>query len=300
MRSIPKIATSLALLALVVSACDKSPRGPRFRAAGATEPRRGGVLRYSLIDTVRSLDPAIGYDEYSINILHNLFDTLIGYQAATGPGTGLELVPQLAESWTVSPDGTTYSFSLREGVTFSDGQPLVAGDVAYGLERVLAMSSSPFSQFLAGVKGSQAVIDHEAEHATGIRVLDQRRLEIELSEADASFPYVLAMPFATPQKRSHVEAAGDNIRRQPLGTGAFRLVRWSEGDVIELARNERYWNPAIPYLDGLHMYEAVARDSGFLRFEAAELETVDRPSAPDFLFVAQSEAEALTCSTCRA
>ena len=127
------------ILTAIVSlaACSAPDRGPRYREYGNTEPRRGGTLTFSNYTNVRTLDPAIAYDENSTYCLHYLYDTLVSY-----PPGGVELVPQLAASWTISPDGLTYTFTLRDA-KFSDGSPVRAADFAFAWKRVLRTADSP-------------------------------------------------------------------------------------------------------------------------------------------------------------
>src|SRR5687768_6682946 len=96
-----------ALVAMAIAACS-GDRGPRYRPAGNGTPRDGGTLRYATPYNVRTLDPAIAYDEVSTPVTHAMFDTLVDYASST-TGNGLELVPRLAERWTVSPDGLVYT-----------------------------------------------------------------------------------------------------------------------------------------------------------------------------------------------
>lgn len=282
----------LACLLAAAGSCAPENRAPppRIFGAGQTTPQGGGVLRFAVVDDVRNLDPAIGYDEFSIVAEHFLFDTLLGYGSPTADDA-LELRPQLAERWEVSPDGRRYTFTLREGVTFSDGQPLLAEDFVYAIDRCLDPSvGSPAQQFFTGIVGAEQRLEGKATHTAGLRARDARTLEIELVEPDASFPMVLAMKFATPQKRSHVEAVGEQIRRLPLGTGPFVLVSWKEGDSLTFARNPRYWRKDIPYLDGIVMYLLVPRDVAVLKFLRGELDTVDRLSSDEYLRFAQTPA----------
>ena len=115
----------LLLMAAVVGsllACavplDPPPAGP---ATGEGPPHTGGVLRLSSAADVAQLDPAKGYDETSWLFEQMLFDTLVGYDEGT------RIVPQLAASWKVSPDGRRYTFQLRQGVRFNTGRPCTAG-----------------------------------------------------------------------------------------------------------------------------------------------------------------------------
>jgi oligopeptide transport system substrate-binding protein len=291
MPSTRAIVASLALAALA-AACNPPGGDPEFAAAGSPTPRRGGVLRFAAYQPVRTLDPAIGYDEISFYATHSLFDTLLGYAAAdrNDPRAGLALEPHLAESWSVSDDGKTYRFVLREGITYSDGQPVVAGDFEYALERVLRTPASPFGGFLIDVEGAREVTEGKSQDCTGIVADDDRHLTVRLTRPYPAFKYIVAMAFATPQKKDWVEASGDQLRRRPLGTGPFVLDSWSEGERLVLRRNERYWNPAVPHLDGVVMLENIPRQLGFLMFQRGEIDTADRPPAPEYLRLAQSEA----------
>ncbi len=287
MRSIPKTSASLLVAAVALAAC-RGDRGPEFVPAGATEPQRGGVLVYSVVDGLRTLDPLIAYDEYTFGALHHMLDTLVGYEPAFGPDEGNELVPQLASSWEISDDARTYTFHLRHGVTYWDGSPMVAGDFVYALERCLTHESSPFAQFIMGIDGAKALSEGKATSLAGARAVDDHTLVIELTEPDASFLYVLAMPFAAPQRREFIESLSkQQLRTTLLGTGPFKMKKWDEGTRLVLERNDRYWDPALPYLDGIVLYESIKRDTGFLKFQAGELMTVDRLSSADFIYVAE-------------
>ena len=98
----------------------------------ADEPRNGGSLTIAFKDDVATLDPAIGYDWQNWALIKSVFNTLMDYE----PGT-TKLRPMLAESYTVSQDGLTYTFKLRPGVTFHNGRALTADDLVYSLERTV-------------------------------------------------------------------------------------------------------------------------------------------------------------------
>jgi peptide/nickel transport system substrate-binding protein len=257
-----------------LGACN-GDRGPRFRPAGNATPRDGGTLRYATNYNVRTLDPAIAYDDLSTPAIHPLFDTLVDYDSSV-TGTGLTLVPRLAERVTVSPDDLVYTFELRKGVTFSDGTPLVAGDFVYSLERVRAMTDSPFSTFLADVDQIWAQSPSE--------------LVIRLSRPNAAFLYVMTMPFTTPLLQKHVERVGAEIRSRPLGTGPYVLASWDEGRRLELRRNPRYYDPTRAHLDALVLLENVPRDTQLMMFERGELDTAERLSPPDQLWLLSQPA----------
>lgn len=281
-----RVAAVLAALFAQVS-CDSLDRRPAFRRSSDASPRNGGRLRIATKDQIRTLDPAISYDEVSTYAVHALFDTLVDYSPAVrGDETsGLTIEPHLAAAWTVSSDGREYRFALRAGVAYADGTPIVAGDFVYSLERVLRTADSPFGAFLIDVDGAQAVLDHNRDHCTGITAPSDRELVIHLHRPNAAFLHVLTMSFTTPQRADHVAAAGEQLRRQPLGQGPFTLERWDEGRRLVLRRNPHYWDAAHIYLDAIELVENVPRDIEFLMFERGELDSAERPAAPDYLWL---------------
>ena len=267
-------------------ACRDGGRGPTLKAHGHSEPQHGGILRFSVPTGVATLDPAVGYDEIAFYAIHHVHDTLLGH-GTSAAGQGSQLVPQLAESWSVSPDGTVYSFVLRPGLRYSDGRPCVSGDFKYAGERALTLPKGPFGQYFRNVVGATDLMAGKASELEGVRVFDDRHFEVRLVEPDSAFPMILAMMFTTPMSRAHVEEVGSDIRRKPLGTGPFALVRWSEGTELVFARNPYYWDRPLPYLDGMVMYTSVPRETAFLKFEAGELDTVARLSSADYLWLAE-------------
>jgi oligopeptide transport system substrate-binding protein len=277
----PFAAAALALAA----ACSPADHGPRFRAAGASRPRDGGTLRFASFGPIRTLDPSVGYDEISYFLVHPLFDTLVDF----APG-GLDLVPRLAASWQISDGGLVYAFELRPGIAFADGTPIVAAHFKYGLERALTTPESQLGEYLADVVGAHELTEGKAADCAGIIADGDHRLVIRLARINPAFLDILAMPFTTPQRREHVQRAGDQLRRQPDATGPFELAAWDEGDRIVLRRNPHYHDPARVHLDGIVMHENIPRDTQFQMFERGELDTAEKLAAPDYLFVMSEPA----------
>lgn len=271
-------------IAVALAACSPTDRGPRFRRAGATTPRAGGTLRFSIMMQVRTLDPTIGYDEMTSLATHPLFDTLVDFSPS-----GLDIIPRLAERWEVSGDGLVYAFELRPGIAFSDGAPITAAHFKYSLERALTTPDSPFTEFLGDVVGASELVDHKATECTGI-IADGRRLVIKLARINPTLLAILTMPFATPQRAEHVAAAGDQLRRRPDATGPFELASWDEGNRLVLRRNPHYFDPGRAHLDAIELVENVPRDTQFEMFERGDLDTAEKLAAPDYLFVMSEPA----------
>jgi peptide/nickel transport system substrate-binding protein len=268
---------------------DRAPP-PRWHGAGLPGPRRGGTLTLSIVDEVRTLDPAIAYDEYSAIPEHLLYETLLDYAPAAAADP-LALEPALAESYTVSPDGLSYSFNLRPDLAYHDGEPIVAEDFVYALERVLdPRTASPGRQYYLGIAGAEAFAGRRAEHVSGLRALDARHLEIRLEAPDTVFPLLLTLPFSTPLKPSWVAARGDRMVDTPLASGPFRLAELRPSERLVLVRNPRYWNPQLPYLDRIVVTMGVPRTRAALELLAGELDAVDRLNADDYLRFAATPA----------
>lgn len=245
-----------ALAALAVLAC------------GSAFAQQGGSAVVSFQDDVATLDPAIGYDWQNWSIIKSIFDGLMDYT----PGT-TELVPHLAESFTVSEDGRTYVFTLRQGVKFHNGRELVADDVKYTLERTLnPATQSPGQGFYLTIEGAEEFVDGAATEVSGIVVLDDRTVQFTTSEPDASFLHKLGLNFAHIVPREAVEAAAGDFGHQPVGTGGFKLKEWVLGQRIVLERNPDYFEAGLPYLDELTFQVGVDQNVAFLRLQRGEVD----------------------------
>jgi ABC-type transport system substrate-binding protein len=281
----------LAVLLATLLACggEGAPDLPApGRGAGLPGPRSGGTLRISLVEDVQTLDPAIAYNEMSYQVQHFLFDTLVAFAPAESADP-LEIVPQLAESWTVSADLLTYTFTLREGLKYGDGSPIVADDFIVSFERVLDPTLS------SGGMGLYKVIEGGAERnagttdkVSGLRALDDRHLEIRLSRPDSSFIFLLPMKFITPVPRRWAAKHGNRLREHVLASGPFRLVEWREGSLLRLERNPYYWKKGTPYLDAVTIDLAVPRDVNVLRLLSGEYDAVDRLSPDKYIQLMKS------------
>jgi peptide/nickel transport system substrate-binding protein len=139
------------------------------------------------------------------------------------------VVPGLAESWEISADGLTYTFTLRDGVTFHDGTVMDAEDVKFSLDRARAEDSTNAQKALyAGI--------------TDVTVVDPLTVQLTLGEPNGNMLFNLAWGDAVIVAPESIET----IKTAPVGTGAFKFVNWVQGDKIDIARNPDYWGtPAL-------------------------------------------------------
>jgi len=229
---------------------------------------RGNSMIVTFKDDVSTLDPAIGYDWQNWSIIKSIFDGLMDYV----PGT-TKLVPHLAESFTVSPNGKTYTFKLRRGVKFHNGREVTAGDVKYSLERTLnPKTQSPGAGFFGDIAGSKEFADGKANGVSGISVVDPYTVAFTLSKPNAAFLHILALNFAHVVPREEVEKAGADFGHKPVGTGAFKVKEWVLGQRLVLARNPDYFIKGRPYLDEIVFQVGVEPNVAFLKLQRGEVD----------------------------
>ena len=244
--------------------------------------RSGGTLRASWADPP-TLDPALVTDSTSYGIVIEVFSGLMKIDVDG------QVVNDLAESFTVSDDGKTYRFKLRDGLEFSDGSPVTASDFKWSWERAaLPDTESPIvEEFLGDIIGISDIIDGGATAASGIQVIDEQTLEVRI---DAPKPYFIAKltyPITFVVSRDNVERGGDSWTDSPVGTGPFVLDDYTIGVQIVLARNDYYWGE-LAHLDTVRL--TLAGGSRMAQYEndeiditgvsLADLERVRNPDEP--------------------
>ncbi|MEX0810055.1 MAG: ABC transporter substrate-binding protein [Dongiaceae bacterium] len=219
--------------------------GAMSGSAFAETPKQGGSMIVSYKEDITTLDPAIGYDWQNPSMMQALFDGLMDYE----PGT-TTLTPDLAESYDVSPDGLSYTFNLRKGVTFHNGREFTSADVKYTLERLAnPLTQSPGQSYFSQIVGFEDFVAGTSTELTGVKTPDPYTVVIEMSQPTAYFLNVLAMHFGSIVPQEEVEKWGEDFGHHPVGTGAFKLTEWSLGRRIVFQRNGEYFKPGVPYLD---------------------------------------------------
>lgn len=284
------LASAALLVGWVIAHFPKAPVGPRYLGAGHENPRPGGTFVFSAGSNIHTLDPHFAYDTLSTAACRLLYDGLLDYDYEG------EMIPSLAaELPAISDSGRVFRFRLRNGIKFHNGREIVAEDIAWSMHRLLSERiGSPGYPFFKSIVGAPEFHEGRAERIAGIVVIDDKTIEFRLEEADQTFLNAMAMPFAYPIVREHVErlekAEGiDGVGRSPMGAGPFAFTRWERGVQVELERFEDYWAPAARP-DRMVFLENISADVASARFRNGDLDIIYRPSKVHRLFLRQSEA----------
>jgi peptide/nickel transport system substrate-binding protein len=247
-------------------------------AQGAPATRSGGeVTAVYRAGNVESLDPpsaTAGTDWRMAGLI--LYNTLYRYDA-----TG-KIVPDLAEELPrIGPNGKVYMIRIRRGVLFHNGREMKAADVKFSLERQAHPSAQSWGpSFASNIVGAKDVIAGKATQMPGIEVVDDYTVRVTLEQPQAAFTPILTMSINAVVPREEVERRGPEFRLHPVGTGPFRLERWTPGQEIVFARNARYFRQGTPHLDRITYKFGVDPSVGLLRFERGEVDYLADGLAP--------------------
>ncbi|MBQ9401893.1 MAG: ABC transporter substrate-binding protein, partial [Clostridia bacterium] len=235
--------------------------------ADGAEP---GLLRTAIIYDISTLDVAETTDNYLIPM--NVFDRLFETRPADG---ACEVVKSLVTDYSVSADGLTYDFTLRDGVVFSNGSALTASDVQYSFERLLKIAKDN-TDIPLEIAGGEAVMKGEADSLEGFRITDDTHFSITLAAPNAGFPAELSAPAASIVD-AETTAAAKNFGKDPadtVGSGPYIVTEWVSNDHYTLVYNEKYWGaePSVKKLIVKVIADANTQD---LMFQNGELDIID-------------------------
>lgn len=221
----------------------------------------------------KSLDPALSTDITTGIITALMYDNLVQF------GTRDEILPGLAESWLISEDGRIYTFTLRKDVQYWDGHTLTSADVQYSFERVLKSETrSPQTWLLLPLQGSGAFMEGKASAISGIKLLDESRIQLSLKTPFGPFLGFLGAPATAILPKNAAGSAEQNFRETPNGTGPWIFEEWQADRKIRFKRNPNYYNGAAK-LDGLILNNIPEILTAAIEFEAGNLDVMTIPNS---------------------
>ncbi len=222
--------------------------GSKFKlAAPEPNPKSGGVLRYGITMRPPHFDV---HQSGTINSLASqavMFDNLVRRDPRD---SGKTIIPDLAHSWDISKDGTTYTFMLRKGVQFHDGAELTADDIKATFDRIRKPPQ--------GISIPRSVLFKSVAEIT---TPDKYTVQFKLAEARPPnfIMSALASGWNVIVRKKTLEDNNYNLRKVEIypGTGPFVSKRRVENEIWVFEKNKNYWNNPLPYLDGIEFYHAV-------------------------------------------
>jgi len=254
-------------LALTLAGCgggntpERTGAQPADAAARATA---GAVLRRGNGPEPDSLDPHLARADSAANVLRDLYEGLTVLDREGNPAPGV------AESWTVSPDGLTYTFRLRETARWSNGEPVTAQDFVASWRRVVTPATgAQYAKLLAPVVGaSDAVAGRASPEALGVSAPDARTLVVKLQPPT---PYFLAVAAHWSTMPTY-GARAPGRPNEAISNGAFVLQDWVVGSHVVARKNPHYWNAAATRLDGVRYVHIPDANDEYTRYRAGELD----------------------------
>lgn len=303
-RTLMYVLGLLVIASMVLAACGGGGATEVATEPPATEPgaepteamepteepmAEGGEFVFAMSADAGTLDPALETSANSLIPANHIYEGLTRFE----PGTTIP-EPSLATDWEVSDDGLTWTFNLREGVTFHDGTPFNADAVVFNFNRWFD-PEHPYhqeGQFIywnymwQGVKGEDSVL-------AGVEKIDDMTVQLTLSRPNASLLNTLAMEnfaFASPTAIEEQGETYGTAEGMAVGTGAFMVEEWVKEDHLTLARNDNYWGDA-PTLDRITFRIIPDTSAAFLALQAGDVDGISLWSSPspDDIAVAQDD-----------
>ncbi len=288
-RRTASIAATALVAALVSAGCNTT--GSHSSGSSSPTPATGGctgdasnntpnivtsanTLRYAITSEPTTLDPATVRDGTTIDLLQQLYEGLVKWDATN------QLVPGMAEKWDISADGTTYTFHIRKGVKFPNGREVNAEDFKYSIDRSCdpATKSTTADLYLSDIVGAVDRIHGKAgtRDVSGVRVVDSNTLEVKITSYKPYWLANMAQPPAYVVCKEVVEGNCGRIDslKSAAGTGPFTLAYYKPNYVITLAANASYHDgkPKLDFIERPVILDANARLS---KYEAGELDYVE-------------------------
>ncbi len=262
----------LALLLAALSAVAGCGGGSADRGSGSgSESAAGDTLRVAQMAEPTTLDPAQVQDGPTIELLMHVYEGLVQWTPEN------KLAPALAEKWSTSNGGRTYTFTVREGARFHNGRPVTAQDFLYSLTRSLdpKLASPVAMVYLNDIVGAADYREGKAASVKGLEAPDDRTFRITIDAPKAYFLAKLTYPTAYAVCKEAIEGAGGQVTAAgSIGTGAFRLAEYRRGDRLILEASPDYWEGA-PQLARIERRILLDGGTRHDKFEGGELDITD-------------------------
>ena len=239
--------------------------GCNYRA----DPTDGEVLRRGIGGEPSSLDPAAAADNYSLQVVQDLYEGLTT-ESASG-----DALPGVASSWQLDPSGTLYTFQLRTNARWSNGTPVLAKDFVAAWRRVVdPKEASPVADNLRLIAGAAEIISgHSPPSTLGVLAQSDHVLIVKIERPAPFFPQLLTHPSAFPIYSD--ESARSHDPANWVSNGAYVLANWQPGTKVELTRNTNYWDRDNVHIPRVQYQVTTDENAQYARYRAGQLDITD-------------------------
>jgi ABC-type transport system substrate-binding protein len=237
------------------------------------EKEEKSIFHYNETTGVASVDPAFAKNQSIMWVIHQLYNTLVEVDSS------LHIVPSLARRWEISEDKKTYTFFLRNDVSFHDdacfpggkGRKMTANDVVYSFQRIMDKTvASPGSWIFNG----------KVDSVAAFKAINDTTFQVKLLRPYNPILGILSMQYCSVVPKEAVTKYGTNFRRHAVGTGPFQFVDWEEGQAMILKKNPGYFERdekggRLPYLDGIKISFYDSKATEFLLFRQGKIDFIN-------------------------
>ena len=269
---------ALLALAFILTAC-----GGRDPASAPGQTAAPTVLNRGNGPEPESLDPQRARTDSELYILRDLYEGLTALDAEARPIAGA------AAAWSVSDDGRVYTFTLREGLRWSTGEPVVGEDFAFALRRLVdPQTASPYAAVVDVIENAADITaGRAAPDSLGVTAPDAGTVVIRLRSPAPYLPGVLSHPSTFPVHRASLAEYGREFSRpgKSVSNGAFVLEDWVVGSHVSAHRNRYYWGNAENHIDRINYPQIADQSAELNRYRGGELDVTYTVPAAQFKWV---------------
>ena len=252
------------------------------------------TLSRGLVSDPESIDPHKVRSTQAAQVLRDIGEGLVGYSASG------ELVGAAAESWSVSDDGLSYEFKIRNDARWSNGDALTAGDFVFALRRLVDPATAAFyAGAVESIENAEQIIAGElSPDELGVAVADNNTLVITLRLPTPYFLSLLTHPSTFPLHPASLAEYGSEFARPEnlLSNGAYKLESWEPSSILRLRRNEHYWNNSATSIEAVDYLVITQELTQLNRFRAGEIDITDTIPPESLATVRENYAEQMHIS----